>query len=114
KNVGRWIRVAPEPSNMQAHLKNSQVELTGDFDLTTNYRVTIAAGFPSAEPLVLGRAYSREVAFKPIEPTLAFEEFSTHQLSAGARRFHLLALNVPRLRLTAKIFDAETLTAAGA
>ena len=39
--------------------------------------------------------------------SLISEEFSTHQMSTGSRQFHLLAVNVPKVRVTARLFPVD-------
>ena len=108
-NLSRWIHLDPTPEKIHVRVEPYQVEFAGDFELSKQYRVAVEAGLPSAESLVLARNFSKEIVFKPMPARLGFEEFSTHQLIAGQRQFHLLAINVPRIRVTAKLFTTETL-----
>lgn len=108
-NVARWIRVEPEPENLRAEMHGEQIQFRGGFALDTEYRVEVHAGLPAAEPFVLATPFEHEVAFTQVPPRLYFEKFATHQLSSGHRQFHLLAINVPRIRVTAKLFQPDTL-----
>ncbi|MDQ3624595.1 MAG: MG2 domain-containing protein, partial [Verrucomicrobiota bacterium] len=111
-NVQRWIQVEPAPKKLKARVKETAVEFTGEFALNTDYRVRIRPGLPSAEPFVLGSGFDQTFAFKQVPSRLYLEEFATHQLSTGHRQFHLIAVNVPRVRVSAKLFRADTLPAA--
>jgi uncharacterized protein YfaS (alpha-2-macroglobulin family) len=109
ETVARWVRVKPEPKNFKASIDGSTVTLEGDFQLDRDYEISVAAGLRAAEPFALAKAYKEKLAFDPVEPRLTFEGFATQQLSTGTRKFHLHAVNVPRLRVTAKLFQADTL-----
>jgi uncharacterized protein YfaS (alpha-2-macroglobulin family) len=105
-SVSRWVRIEPAPAHLQATLEGRGITFTGDFDLEQGYEVTVAPDLPAAEPFALAKAYRETVKFDRIAPRLYFEEFSTHQLSTGSRQFHLLAVNVPKIRVSARIFPA--------
>ena len=105
----RWVSVTPAPSGMKMHVEHMRIGISGAYELGTEYRVTVHAGLPGAEAVVLPRGFSYNLVFRPVAPQLGFERFSTHQLRAGHGRFHLLAVNVPRIRLTAKLFTPEVL-----
>src|SRR5581483_16269 len=64
-------------------------------------------GMPSSEPFVLAKEFRDTVTFDKIPSRLYFEEFSTHQMSTGSRQFHLLAVNVGKIRVSARIFGAD-------
>ena len=107
KNVQRWARVEPEPDNLKATCDGREIVFAGDFALDTEYRVIVEAGLPSAEPFVLANEFSKIVKFSQVPSRLYFEEFSTHQLSTGSRHFHLLAVNVPKIRVSARVFTPD-------
>jgi uncharacterized protein YfaS (alpha-2-macroglobulin family) len=108
ETVARWISVKPEPPNFKPEITGSQVELAGDFELGKKYRVAIEPGLAAREPFVLAQGVIREVTFEPVPPRLYFEAFQTHQQSAQTRQFHLLAVNVPRIRVSAKLFTGNS------
>ena len=72
------------------------------------YTVAVKAGLPARQPFKLERAQTREGVFKEIAPRLYFEDFATHQHLSGTRRFRLLSVNVPRIRVTARLFTGDT------
>jgi uncharacterized protein YfaS (alpha-2-macroglobulin family) len=107
KNLTRWVRVEPEPRNFKSDLSQRGVVFTGDFELAREYRVIVEAGLPSEEPFLLAQSFSKTVRFSQVPPRLYFEEFATHQLSTGTREFHFLAVNVPKVKVSARVFSPE-------
>ncbi len=110
--VSRWIHVSPEPAKLKAVVSDRTVTLRGDFVLDEEYELTVDPGLPAREPFTLAEAFTDTFAFEPVAPRLRFEGFAEHQLSSGRRKFHLHAVNVPRIRVTAKLFQPDTLPAA--
>ena len=107
ENIARWIHVVPSPRNLEAQSQWREVVLTGDFELGKEYQVIVAQNLPAAEAFTLAGEYKDTVTFEKMAPRLYFEEFSTHQMSTGSRQFHLLAINVPKVRLSARLFPAD-------
>ena len=108
ENVSRWISVAPLPEKFKAEIQGDTVTLKGDYALGPKYRVTTKAGLLAKEPFKLERAQTNDLVFTKIAPRLYFEDFATHQQRAGTRRFRLLSVNVPRIRVTARLFTGDT------
>ncbi len=108
ETISRWISVSPVPEKFKAEVEGDTVTLKGDFALGPKYRVTTKAGLPSKEPFKLERAQTNDLVFKQIAPRLYFEDFATHQHRAGTRKFRLLSVNVPRIRVTARLFIGDT------
>lgn len=111
-NISRWISVAPVPEKFKAEVEGETVTLKGDFALGPKYRVTTKPGLTAREPFKLERAQNNDLVFTQIAPRLYFEDFSTQQHRAGTRRFRLLSVNVPRIRVTARLFTGDTTTVA--
>jgi uncharacterized protein YfaS (alpha-2-macroglobulin family) len=107
KNLTRWVRVEPEPRSFKAELNQRGVVFTGDFELARDYRIIVEAGLPSEEPFVIAQSFSKTVRFNEVPPRIYFEDFATHQLSTGTRAFHFLAVNVPKVRVSARVFTPE-------
>jgi uncharacterized protein YfaS (alpha-2-macroglobulin family) len=112
ETVSRWISVAPAPAKLKADIEGRMITLRADFALGQKYRVTTKPGLSAKEPFKLERAQSNELLFKQVAPRLYFEEFSTSQHRAGTRRFRLLSINVPRIRVTARLFTGDTIPVA--
>jgi uncharacterized protein YfaS (alpha-2-macroglobulin family) len=111
-NVAQWISVAPVPEKFKAEVEVDTVTLKGDFALGPKYRVTTKPGLTAREPFKLERAQTNDLVFTQIAPRLYFEDFSTQQHRAGTRQFRLLSVNVPRIRVTARLFTGDTTTVA--
>jgi uncharacterized protein YfaS (alpha-2-macroglobulin family) len=107
KNFGRWMRIEPEPRGLEAQVGSREIVFTGEFELAREYRVIVDAGLPAAEPFVLAQEFLRAMQFSKVPPRIYFEEFATHQRSTGGRQFHFLAVNVPKVRVSARVFSPE-------
>src|SRR5688572_13149657 len=108
ETVLRWVSVTPAPEKLKAEVEGDTVTLKGEYALGPQYRVAIKPGIPARQPFQLERAQTREVVFKQITPRLYFEDFATHQHRAGTRKFRLLSVNIPRIRVTARLFTGDT------
>src|SRR5256714_5839523 len=108
KTISQWISVAPVPEKFKAEVEGDTVTLKGDFALGSKYRVMIKAGLRAKEQFKFERPQTNELVFKPIAPRLYFEDFATSQHRAGTRRFRLLSVNVPRIKVTARLFTGDT------
>jgi uncharacterized protein YfaS (alpha-2-macroglobulin family) len=111
-NAKQWISVAPAIGNLRAEIDGDVVILKANFSLETPYQATVGAGLPASEPFTLDQPFSKTLTFEKVAPRLYFEDFATHQLLSGTRRFRLLSINVPRLRLTAKLFSGAEIPSA--
>jgi len=107
KNVAEWITVSPEPKNLQVTVEDEAVNFAGDFTLGVPYKVAVKSGLPSRDPFTLTAPVARDVVFQRIPPRLYFQDFETHQLLTGTRQFRLLAVNVPRIRVTARLYAGD-------
>lgn len=110
--LSRWISITPLPAKLEASVNGSVIEYKGEFALNTPYRVAVEPGLPAAQPFVLGSGKIEEMTFQPIPARLYFEAFDTHQMSGGTRKFNLLAVNVPKLEVSAKLFTGTTIPVA--
>jgi alpha-2-macroglobulin len=112
KELSRWVSITPAPSNLVGKVSGASIEFTGDFSIGQPYRVAVEPDLPAQEPFTLGEGTIKTVAFRPIEPRVYFEAFDTHQMKAGQRQFHLRAVNVPKIRVMAKLFSGTAIPAA--
>jgi alpha-2-macroglobulin len=108
ETVARWISITPAPENLKAEIEDKTVTFKGKFALGVRYSVALKGGLLAREPFKLDRAQTKEIVFREIAPRLVFEDFATHQHLAGTRRFRLLSVNVPRIRVTARLFTGDT------
>ncbi len=111
-NLARWIQIEPAPKHLTTSVENSDVTFVGDFELEKPYHLKVAAGLPALQPFVTAVPFEKTLTFQQVPPRLYLEEFATHQLTTGQRKFHLLAVNVPRVKVTAKIFPNDTVALA--
>ncbi len=110
--IGRWIKVEPAPRNLKAVVDDLGVTLRGDFSLGVKYRVSVAAGLPASQPTAMASAFSKDLVFEKYDSRLYFQDFAAHQYSRGTRQLRLLAVNVPRVRVSAKLFTGEAVPVA--
>ncbi|HEV8185824.1 MAG TPA: MG2 domain-containing protein, partial [Chthoniobacterales bacterium] len=112
ENIGRWMKVEPAPEKLRAQVEGSFVTWRGEFALGQQYRLTVAAGLPAREPVATDKPFTKEVAFQKIAPRLYFQDFAVHQYARGSRELRLLSLNIPRVRVVAKLFTGAAIPAA--
>lgn len=108
ETISRWISIAPMPDGFKTEMVDKTVTFKGKFVLGTRYKVTINAGLRARELFQFDRSQTTEVVFEEIAGRLYFEDFATHQHLAGTRRFRLLSVNVPHVRVTARLFTGDT------
>lgn len=108
ETISRWVSVAPVPEEFKTEVEDKTVRFKGKFALGVRYKIALNAGLTAREPFKLERAQTTEVVFDEIASRLYFEDFATHQHLAGTRRFRLLSVNVPRIRVTARLFTGDT------
>ncbi len=110
--IGRWLKVEPAPQNLKAIVEGTTVTLVGDFSLGAKYRVSVAAGLPASEPTATASLFSKELKFEKYEPRLYFQDVASHQYLYGTRQLRLLVVNVPRVRVSARLFTGAAVPAA--
>src|ERR1043166_7235277 len=103
-----WVKVDPAPFNLRAEVSGRQIILQGAFKSDVRYDVAIKGGLPANEDFKLAQAEKFSVRIPPVPPRLYFPAFSLDQLSGGNRSFPLLTVNVPKVRLRAKLLDPQT------
>ncbi len=112
EEFAQWFTLSPALPDLKISVQETTITLKGNFDLETRYRFSLKAGLPAREPVTLSAAYANEVTFERVASRLYFLDFSTHQWAGGAREMRLLALNVPRVRVTAKLFAGDAIPTA--
>ena len=112
ETVGRWIKVEPAPANLKTVIGDDLVTFRGDFSLGTRYRVSVAAGLPAREPTATSAPFKQEVAFEKYDSRLYFQDITAHQYVGGTRQLRLVSVNVPRVRVSAKLFTGTQVPAA--
>ncbi|HWM26222.1 MAG TPA: MG2 domain-containing protein [Chthoniobacterales bacterium] len=112
ETLTEWVAITPAVKNLRSEIEDRMVTVKGDFALDTAYQVEVKAGLAAREPFTFAQTVSRTLTFEKIAPRLYFEDFSTHQFAEGTRRFRLLSINVPRIRVTAHLFTGGRIPAA--
>lgn len=108
ENALQWVTISPSVKNLRAETGGATLSIFGDFENGKPYSIKVAPGFPAVESFTLAGGHTGELSFKPIPSRIYFPEITTHQLSGGSRQLPLLTVNVPDVRLRAKLLDADT------
>ncbi len=103
----RWIKLVPLASNITAEIGGRSLKLQGDFNSGTRYRLAVRTGLPAEESFTLDKATETNILMPAIPARLYFPAFSADQQAAGRRQLPLLAVNVPSVRLRAKLLEPE-------
>jgi uncharacterized protein YfaS (alpha-2-macroglobulin family) len=104
---GRWIQLEPLASNITAKTDGRCLNLQGDFHSGTRYQLVARTGLPAGEPFTLDKAATTNILMPAIPARLYFPAFSEDQQAVGRRQFPLLAVNVPSVRLRAKLLGPD-------
>ncbi|MDQ6624200.1 MAG: hypothetical protein M3Y86_12060, partial [Verrucomicrobiota bacterium] len=112
ETIGRWLKVQPAPAHLRAAVEERNVTLRGDFALGTRYRVSVASGLPAREPTQTTAPFTQEVSFEKYDSRLYFQDFAADQYAHGSCQLRLVSVNVPRLRISARLFSGEEIPAA--
>jgi len=102
---GRWIQLEPLASNITAEPDGRCLNLQGDFHSGTSYQLVARTGLPAEESFTLDKAAATNILMPAIPARLYFPAFSQDQQAVGRRQFPLLAVNVPSVRLRAKLLE---------
>jgi uncharacterized protein YfaS (alpha-2-macroglobulin family) len=106
-NWGRWIQLEPPASNITAKTDGRCLNLRGDFHSGTSYRLVARTGLPAEEAFALDKAATTNILMPAIPARLYFPAFSLDQQAVGWRQFPLRAVNVPSVRLRAKLLGPD-------
>ena len=107
-NLPDWLEISPKPTDLTVQAGWRSLTLHGDFEGENSYTVMLLPGFESTEPFKLSGSNSFTVRMPHVAPRLYFPAFSRDQLAGGKRSFPLLAVNVPKVRVRAKLLDPQT------
>ena len=103
-----WIELSSAPTNLRVQINDRRLTLRGDFQGGEAYTLKLQPGFPALEPFTLRGENSFTMQIPHVAPRLYFPAFSRDQLAGGNRSVPLLGVNVPRVRVRAKLMDAHT------
>jgi len=107
-HLSDWLELKPSPTNLSADVNGSVVTLGGDFQGGVSHTLGLRPGFRSTEGFALTGSNNFVVKIPHVAPRLYFPAFSRDQLAGGNRSFPLLAVNVPKVRLRAKVLEPQT------
>ncbi len=102
-----FIAINPAPARAGAEASGRTLRIAGEFESGGSYNLVIRSNLPAAEPFVLGTNIALQLIVPPVAPRLYFPEFSCEQLAFGNRFLRLLAVNVPMIRVKAKLMTPE-------
>ncbi len=107
-----FIKVSPEVPNQQVKVAFNSVSIAGDFQLNTDYVVTVANGAPGADGLPLESPVKEAVTFNPSEPFVSTSARISSLMSNGKGILDIYAANFKDLRVRVKqLTDADLLKA---
>jgi len=106
--IADWMELIPCPTNLTVQAGWRSVVLRGDFKGETRYTLRLRPRFESAEAFKLSGSNTFTLKMPRIAPRLYFPAFSRDQLAGGKRAFPLLAVNVPQVRVRAKLLEPQT------
>ncbi len=106
--IDGWLTLSPSPTNINVAVDGSYVRLSGDFEGGRTYKLALDPNFQALEPFKIRGETNFAVQIPHVAPRLYFPALSSDQLANGNRTLPLLGVNVPQVRLRAKILDPQT------
>ena len=106
--VTDWLEITPSATNLDAYTGWRSVTLRGAFQGETSYALKLKPAFASAEGFPLAGSNTFTLWMPRVAPRLYFPAEARDQLAGGHRSFPLLAVNVPKARVRAKLLDPQT------
>ncbi|HVM51424.1 MAG TPA: hypothetical protein VMU04_25560, partial [Candidatus Acidoferrum sp.] len=103
-----WLEISPAVTNLDVQTGGRTITLNGGFKGDTWYTLKLSPSFESTEPFKLSGTNSFTLKMPRVAPRLYFPDFSGDQLAGGNRTFPLLTVNVPLVRVRAKLLDPQT------
>ncbi len=107
-SIADWLEISPSPTELTAQADWLGLVLRGAFEGESCYTVKFRPGFASSESFALAGSNTFTLQVPRIAPRLYFPALARDQLAGGNRSFPLLAVNVPRVRLRAKLLAPQT------
>jgi uncharacterized protein YfaS (alpha-2-macroglobulin family) len=106
--VADWMEITPDPTNLTVQTGWRSLRLGGAFQGETSYTLKLRPGFKSSEGFGLAGSNTFTLRMPRVASRLYFPALSRDQLAGGNRSFPLLAVNVLRVRVRAKLLDPHT------
>ena len=108
-NYNQWVVISPEPKDMIIRAQWQSLEISGAFELGTEYQLTLRRGLPAAGRWKLPEDHNGKILFKPVTPRIYFASHTESQFSGGHRSFRMSAVNNRAIHLKVKRLDPGTL-----
>lgn len=107
--ITRAISVSPELENMRVEVSHNNLHIYGDFSKQANWHIALNAPLASNDGRVLDDRFSKDVVFKPLEPSVALPSDAQSQLADGSRIYRIDTVNLASVRVRIKQLDAASL-----
>jgi uncharacterized protein YfaS (alpha-2-macroglobulin family) len=107
-SVADWLEITPSPAVLTVQAGWRSLTVLGDLKGETWYTLKLKPLFKSSERFALAGTNTFSLWMPQIAPRLYFSALSRDQLAGGNRSFPLLAVNVPQVRVRAKLLDPQT------
>jgi len=107
-SVSDWLEITPSPAVLTVQPGWRSLTLLGELKGETWYTLKLKPSFKSSEGFALAGTNTFSLWMPQIAPRLYFSALSRDQLAGGNRSFPLLAVNVPQVRVRAKLLDPQT------
>jgi uncharacterized protein YfaS (alpha-2-macroglobulin family) len=106
--ISGWMKLNPEPTNITVDVRGSSVIVSGAFESSQWYNVELQRQLQSIDGFKLAGSNVFSLRMPAVAPRLYFPAFSQDQMAGGNRCFQLMAVNVPKVRIRAKLLDPLT------
>ena len=102
-----WLELTPWPTNLTVQTGWRSLVLHGGFRGGRSYALKLGSDFESSEGFRLTGSNTFILRMPHVAPRLYFPAFARDQLAGGNRTFPLLAVNVAKVRVRAKLLDPQ-------
>ncbi len=109
KRLADFIKVSPQPEEMEILPGSYQILITGKFDYGIDYKVSVKDGIIANDTTQLSQVIEQQVAFVPNAGFITYPAFSTTQNASGHRKFELRTGNLTGLRTRVKSLTGKDL-----
>ena len=97
------VHVSPKPDNLQfVRRYNDTLQITGDFQGSDQWTVTINKEFEARNGLMLGKSLSSDIKFHYVPAGVALASYDSAQLAKGDRTFKINTVNMREVRVQIK------------
>lgn len=100
--LSKCIEIHPRPANLSAKIDGSEIQLTGNLTEADKYSVTFKPPFTSKAGLDLSASFSKDIAFKHLDPELILPSENQAQLANGSRTYRVQTVNLASLHVRIK------------